>query len=119
MTLAPGSSKSVVSKTLIGIPDMLRCVKEHGLKPRTEVTNWSGLLRTTLPAIAGLRDGGFLIAANISQDQLLIQHPASRIAATRNFDLVAIRVRLEGPPSRDDARTFRAETQSPLDSIIH
>jgi ATP-binding cassette, subfamily B, bacterial HlyB/CyaB len=64
-------------KTLIGIPEMLRCAKEHGLKPRTEVTNWSGLLRTTLPAIAGLRDGGFLIAAKISQDQLLIQHPES------------------------------------------
>jgi subfamily B ATP-binding cassette protein HlyB/CyaB len=65
------------SKTSIGIPEMLRCAKEHGLKPRTEVTNWSGLLRTTLPAIAGLRDGSFLIAAKISQDQLLIQHPES------------------------------------------
>jgi ABC-type bacteriocin/lantibiotic exporter with double-glycine peptidase domain len=65
------------SKTLIGIPEMLRCAKEHGLKSRTEVTNWSGLLRTTLPAIAGLRDGGFLIAAKISQDKLLVQHPES------------------------------------------
>src|SRR5690349_18249275 len=61
----------------IGIPEMLRYAKEHGLKPRTQVTDWKGLIGAALPAIAGLRDGGFLIAAKIAEDQLLVQHPQS------------------------------------------
>jgi len=42
---------------------MLRCAKDLGLKARHYRTNWSRLASTPLPAIASLRDGGFLVLA--------------------------------------------------------
>ena len=43
----------------IGVPEMLRCAKDLGLKARACKTQWSRLARTPLPGIATLRDGGF------------------------------------------------------------
>ena len=45
----------------IGAPEMLRCAKDLGLKARAYRTHWSRLAKTPLPAIAILRDGGFLV----------------------------------------------------------
>ena len=39
---------------------MLRCARDLGLKARAYRTEWSRLGSTPLPAIASLRDGGFL-----------------------------------------------------------
>src|ERR1700692_1704055 len=49
----------------IGIPEMLRCAKEFGLKARLCKTTWARLSRTPLPAIAALRDGRFLILVKV------------------------------------------------------
>ena len=46
----------------IGAPEMLRCAKDLGLKARACRTDWSRLARTPLPAIAALRDGGFMVS---------------------------------------------------------
>jgi len=62
----------------IGIPEMLRCAKQFGLKARARRTNWSRLSHTPLPAIAALRDGGFLLLAKASEKQVLVQRPMSR-----------------------------------------
>lgn len=59
----------------IGITEMLRCARNHGLKARTIKTNWARLARTPLPAIAALADGAFLILGNTSDDKALIQRP--------------------------------------------
>ena len=45
----------------IGTVDMVRCAREFGLKARELKTNWSRLQTTPLPAIAALKDGGFLL----------------------------------------------------------
>ena len=45
----------------IGIPGMLRCAKELGLKARSRLTTWERLVSTPMPAIVALRDGGFLL----------------------------------------------------------
>ena len=45
----------------IGIPEMLRCAKELGLKARSRLTTWERLVSTPMPAIVALRDGGFLL----------------------------------------------------------
>src|SRR6476660_10467797 len=42
----------------IGVPEMLRCARDLGLKARAYRTDWSRLGSTPLPAIAFLRDGG-------------------------------------------------------------
>src|ERR1700760_1153066 len=59
----------------IGGPERLRCAKDLGLKARACRTDWSRLVRTPLPAIAALRDGGFLLVAKASDDKVLVQSP--------------------------------------------
>ena len=67
--------------TKIGAPEMLRCAKDLGLKARAYRTDWSRLAKTPLPAIATLRDGGFMVVAKAAEDQVLVQSPqASRPA---------------------------------------
>ncbi len=75
----------------IGAPDMLRCAKELGLKARTYRTEWSRLASTPLPAIAVLRDGGFLLVAKATDDKALVQAPhATRPALMTRDELVAV-----------------------------
>jgi len=59
----------------IGIPEMLRCAKELGLKARARQTTWERLASTPLPAIAALRDGGFLLLGKVGEGKALVQSP--------------------------------------------
>src|SRR5450759_4093974 len=61
----------------IGIHEMVRCAKHLGLRTRAQVTKWDRLSGIPLPGIAALRDGGFLILDQVSEDTALIQHPAT------------------------------------------
>jgi ATP-binding cassette, subfamily B, bacterial HlyB/CyaB len=74
----------------IGAPEMLRCAKDLGLKARAYQTNWSRLGSTPLPAIAALRDGGFLVIAKAAADKVLVQAPASRPALMTRDELISI-----------------------------
>jgi subfamily B ATP-binding cassette protein HlyB/CyaB len=64
-----------LGKTKIGAPEMLRCAKDFGLKARACRSDWSRLAKTHLPAIAALRDGGFMIIAKAGEDKVLVQRP--------------------------------------------
>src|ERR1700694_6203816 len=59
----------------IGIPDMIRCAKEFGLKARELKTSWARLVTTPLPAIAALKDGGFLLLGQLGDGQVVAQSP--------------------------------------------
>ena len=61
----------------IGVPEMLRCAKELGLKARSYQSSWSRLTKTPLPGIAVLRDGCFLLVGKAGDDQVLVQNPLS------------------------------------------
>ncbi|SED77853.1 ATP-binding cassette, subfamily B, HlyB/CyaB [Rhizobiales bacterium GAS188] len=61
----------------IGVPEMLRCAKEFGLKAQARKTNWARLGRTPLPAVAALRDGGFLILGKVGDDRAIVLSPFS------------------------------------------
>ena len=75
----------------VGIPEMLRVAKDLGLKARQHATNWSRLARTPLPAIAVLRDGGFLLLGKVGEAEALVQHPLSpRPALMKRAELEAI-----------------------------
>jgi subfamily B ATP-binding cassette protein HlyB/CyaB len=63
--------------TAIGPQEMLRCAKEFGLKGRVRHTKWAKLVTTPLPAIAALRDGGFVLLGKTSDDKAIIQSPLS------------------------------------------
>jgi subfamily B ATP-binding cassette protein HlyB/CyaB len=61
----------------IGIPEMLRCAKQFGLKARMSTTKWERLATTPLPGIAALRDGGFLLLGKADDDKIIVQSPLS------------------------------------------
>jgi subfamily B ATP-binding cassette protein HlyB/CyaB len=63
--------------TPIGIPEMLRCAKEFGLRARARSTSWERLTKTALPGIVGLKDGGFLFLGKVGEDKAIIQSPLS------------------------------------------
>jgi ATP-binding cassette, subfamily B, bacterial HlyB/CyaB len=62
---------------LIGVPEMLRCAKQFGLKARNYQSSWRRLCKTPLPGIAVLRDGGYLLLGKASEDQVIVQSPNS------------------------------------------
>ena len=75
----------------IGAPEMLRCAKDLGLKARAYRTHWSRLAKTPLPAIAILRDGGFLVTAKASEDKVLVQSPqAPRPTLMTRAEFIAV-----------------------------
>src|ERR1700746_516614 len=74
----------------ISAPEMLRCAKDLGLKARAYRTDWSRLGSTPLPAIASLRDSGFLLVARADEEKVLIQSPlAPRPALMTREEFVA------------------------------
>ena len=78
---------------VIGIPEMLRCAKEFGLKARARRTGWPQLAHTPLPAIAALRDGGFLLLGRASTDKAIVQ----RVCASRPVPPALALARSIGP----------------------
>jgi ATP-binding cassette, subfamily B, bacterial HlyB/CyaB len=61
----------------IGVPEMLRCAKDFGLKARARKSAWHRLAGTPMPVIAALSDGGFLILGKIAEEKVLVQFPLS------------------------------------------
>jgi len=77
--------------TSLGVLDMLRCGRDLGLKTSLSHTDVSRLPRTPLPAIATLRDGGFIVIAKASDDKVLVQSPRDhRPALMTSGELSAI-----------------------------
>ena len=70
----------------IGVPEMLRCAKELGLRARAVKSGSQRLAGTALPAIAVMRDGGFLLLAKVSQDKVLVQDPLKPLPAVMTQD---------------------------------
>jgi subfamily B ATP-binding cassette protein HlyB/CyaB len=65
----------------IGIPEMLRCAKELGLKARARTVGWERLETTPMPAIAALRDGGFLLLGKFGDGKVMVQQPYVQLPA--------------------------------------
>src|SRR3984957_12508974 len=61
----------------VGVPEMLRVASEFGLKARARKTAWSRLPNSPLPAIAVLKDGGFMFLGKAGEDKVLVQSPSS------------------------------------------
>ena len=73
----PAQIRHQFGGTKIGVPEMLRCAKEFGLKGRLRHSNWARLGITPLPAIASLRDGGFVLLGKVGKDEAIVQSPLS------------------------------------------
>lgn len=75
MAADPEQIRHRVGKPAMGVPEMLRCAKDLGLRARAYNTNWRRLISTPLPGIARLKDGGFLILGKTGDDKILVQAP--------------------------------------------
>jgi ATP-binding cassette, subfamily B, bacterial HlyB/CyaB len=75
LSVDPGQIRHQLGTDTIGVPEMLRCANQLGLKARESRTRWDRLPRTPLPGIAVLRDGGFLLLGRASEDKILVQAP--------------------------------------------
>jgi subfamily B ATP-binding cassette protein HlyB/CyaB len=88
------ASRSQISHRLgtstIGAPEMLRCAKDLGLKARVYRTDWARLAKTPLPAIATLRDGGFMLIARVTEDKVLVHSPLGRPAFMSRAELMEL-----------------------------
>jgi subfamily B ATP-binding cassette protein HlyB/CyaB len=71
----PGQIRHRFGAKAIGIEEMLRCGKELGIKAKATTTRWDRLGKTPLPAIAALKDGGFLILGKVGDDKIIVQSP--------------------------------------------
>jgi subfamily B ATP-binding cassette protein HlyB/CyaB len=75
----------------IGTADMIRCAKEFGLKARELKSSWARLATTPLPAIAVLKDGGFLLLGKVGDDKVVVQSPKTpRPQLMTREELVAV-----------------------------
>ena len=80
-----------LSTPAIGVPDMLRCAKDYGLKASTFTTKWSRLARTPMPALAVLKDGSYLVLGKIGDDKVLVQAPLeTRARVLKREELEAV-----------------------------
>jgi ATP-binding cassette, subfamily B, bacterial HlyB/CyaB len=61
----------------VGVPEMLRCARELGLKARSCRTHWARLAATPMPAIAALRDGGFIVLGKVGEGKAIVQSTRS------------------------------------------
>jgi subfamily B ATP-binding cassette protein HlyB/CyaB len=87
----PGQIRHQFGLPEIGIPEMLRCAKNLGIKARVYATTWRRLANTPLPGIAVLRDGSFLILGRADHDKIMVQSPLSpRPALMTQAELEAV-----------------------------
>jgi subfamily B ATP-binding cassette protein HlyB/CyaB len=74
----------------IGIPEMLRCARDFGLKARVIRSSWPRLAATPLRGIEVLRDGKFLLLGKVGDDTAIVQHAmASRPSLMTRAELEA------------------------------
>ncbi|MBR0899198.1 type I secretion system permease/ATPase [Bradyrhizobium tropiciagri] len=61
----------------VGAADIIRCLREYGLKARFASAQWPRLSATALPCIAILDDESFVIIAKALEDKVLLHDPAA------------------------------------------
>jgi subfamily B ATP-binding cassette protein HlyB/CyaB len=74
----------------VGVPEMLRCARDLGLKARVCRSNWRHLATTPLPAIAALRDGGFMLLAKVAEHEILVLPAGSRPRLMTRDEMLAV-----------------------------
>ena len=73
----PAQLRHRLGHRTVGVPEMVRCAKELGLKARSYKTNWKRLTSTPMPGIAVLRDGDFIVHGKVGEDRAVVQSPQS------------------------------------------
>jgi subfamily B ATP-binding cassette protein HlyB/CyaB len=74
----------------VGITEMLRCARELGFRARVGPAKWRQLARSSLPVIAPLREGGFLLIMKIIEGGVLVVRPGSRPGSMMRAELETV-----------------------------
>lgn len=61
----------------VGVADIVRCADEAGLAARCVRCRWERLSKFTLPGIAALRGGGFLLLGRVTGDKAVVLLPGA------------------------------------------
>lgn len=61
-----------VGEGAVGVPEVLRAARAQGFRARSRSVSWDKLADLTLPCIAGLRDGGFLLLGKANEEKVLV-----------------------------------------------
>ncbi len=56
----------------VGVPEILRAARAQGFRARSRSVGWDKLANLTLPCIAGLRDGDFLLLGKANEEKVLV-----------------------------------------------
>src|ERR1700730_377961 len=73
-----------------GLPEMYRAAKLFGFDAKVRPATWSQLTAVTLPAIAALRSGDYLIVAQVADEMVLVLHPLAdkpQVLARAEFEV--------------------------------
>src|SRR5260370_39601345 len=73
LSVDPAQIRHQFGTDAIGVPEMLRCARQLGLKASESRPRWDRRARTPLPGIAALRDGGLLPLRNAAERKALGQ----------------------------------------------
>jgi subfamily B ATP-binding cassette protein HlyB/CyaB len=76
--VAPDEVRQHCKEDVFDVTQMLNCGRALGMKLRAHNTDWTGLSRLSLPAIAVLRAGGFLLLGQIVEDRVVVADLTSR-----------------------------------------
>src|SRR5260370_486077 len=69
----PAQIRHQLGMAPVGVAEMVRIAKQFDLQARVRTTTWSRLAHTPMPAIAALRDGGFVILGKVDEDGAIVQ----------------------------------------------
>jgi ATP-binding cassette, subfamily B, bacterial HlyB/CyaB len=77
-SVAPDEVRQHCKGDVFDVNQMLNCGRALGMKLRAHNSDWAGLSRLSLPAIAVLRSGGFLLLGQIVDDRVVAADLKSR-----------------------------------------
>ncbi|WP_024516053.1 type I secretion system permease/ATPase [Bradyrhizobium sp. Tv2a-2] len=77
-SVGPDEVRQHCKGNVFDVTQMLSCGRALGIKLRAHNSDWAGLARLSLPAIAVLRSGGFLLLGQIVQDRVVTADLTSR-----------------------------------------
>lgn len=78
LSIAPEEVRVRCGGGILDVGDLLRCGRDLGLKVRALTSDWSGLSRLSLPGVAALRAGGFLLIGKVVEDRVVVADLVSR-----------------------------------------
>jgi subfamily B ATP-binding cassette protein HlyB/CyaB len=77
-SVGPDEVRLHCRRDVLDVAEMVRCGRKLGLKVRETSIDWTGLSGLRLPAVAALRDGGYLLLGQVIEDRIVAADFASK-----------------------------------------